>query len=176
GATGSADFPVTNGSTFKGGEDIDPRWGVPYTEGTDLFVLKLSAAGDALLGGTYLGGTANDGVNFISGSMSSPSNKVESPLARNYGDQLRGDIVTDENDLVYIASNTLSHDFPSINAYHGGSHDAVVVKLEADLSTVIWSRFVGGTGTDAAYSIKLDRNNNVFLSGGSTSPVIAEMN
>jgi len=176
GATGSADFPVTNGSTFQGGEDIDPLWGVPYTQGTDLFVLKLSATGDALLGGTYLGGTANDGVNFISGSMSSPFNKVESPLARNYGDQLRGDIITDENDLVYIASNTLSHDFPAANAYHGGSHDAVVVKLEADLSTVIWSRFVGGTGTDAAYSVKLDQNNNVFLSGGSTSPVITEMN
>src|SRR5690606_33423188 len=113
GATGSSDFPVTNGSEFKGGENIDPLWGVPYLQGTDIFIAKLSPNGDKLLGATYLGGTSNDGVNLISGVMYSQLVKEDSPLARNYGDQLRGDIITDDDDFVYIASNTLSNDFPA---------------------------------------------------------------
>jgi gliding motility-associated-like protein len=172
GATGSSDFPVTNGSTFKGGTPIDPLGGVPFTAGSDIFIAKLSEDGAQLLGGTYLGGSENDGINFISGVMSN-NTKVESPLARNYGDQLRGDIITDENNEVYIASNTLSDDFPLLNSdatnhFNGGSHDAIIVKLASDLSSLRWSRFVGGSGTDAAYSIKID-SDKIFVAGGSNS-------
>lgn len=176
GATSSPDFPVTNGTQFQGGTTIDPLGGVPYTGGTDIFVAKLSPDGDALLGATYLGGTSNDGVNFVSGAMLSFV-KVESVLARNYGDQLRGDVLADADGYVYIASSTSSPDFPrpgfsALNTYSGGTHDAVLVKLSPDLSDIEWSRFIGGTETDAAYSVKLDSENNVFIAGGSDSPTI----
>jgi hypothetical protein len=173
GATGSNNFPVTNGSTFRGGVAIDPLEGVDYTNGTDIFIAKLSSDGSSLISATYLGGSQNDGVNFISGEMNTASMQ-QSPLARNYGDQLRGDIIVDGDDNVYIASNTRSADFTAFNtdtvySYSGGSHDAVVTKLLPDLSSVVWSRFLGGSGTDAAYSIKLDKNRNVYIAGGTNS-------
>src|SRR5690606_29200563 len=37
GTTGSSNFPVTNGSSFSGGTDVDPIGGVPYSNGTDIF-------------------------------------------------------------------------------------------------------------------------------------------
>ncbi|MEM1408908.1 MAG: SBBP repeat-containing protein, partial [Bacteroidota bacterium] len=179
GTTSSVDFPITNGSTFKGGTSIEPIGGVDFN-GTDIFVTKLSEDGSELLASTYLGGTGNDGVNFISGKLNDPdTDKEESPLARNYGDQLRGDVFTDSKNDVYIASNTLSSDFliadNILNTFQGGSLDAALVKLSGDLS-VLWSRFIGGSGADAAYSIKVNSVDEVVISGGTNSNDISDMN
>ena len=171
GVTSSTDLPVTNASVFSGGVSVDPLGGTDYDAGSDIFVAKLSENGSALLNETYLGGSSNDGLNFITGSMLTNS-KIESPLARNYGDQLRSDIITDDDGFVYLTSNTSSTDFPIVSSatvFGGGSHDAIVVKLKADLSSIVWSRFLGGSDTDAAYSIKLDKDNSVYVSGGTRS-------
>ncbi|MEM6524744.1 MAG: PKD domain-containing protein [Bacteroidota bacterium] len=172
GVTSSSNFPVTNGSIFQGGTNIQPLGGVDFFSGTDIFISKLSADGSTLLASTYLGGSQNDGVNFISGRLNAASSsKQESPLARNYGDQLRGDIFTDSENNLYIASNSLSSDFLSshtLNPFQGGVLDAVMVKLTTDF-TVQWSRFIGGTGYDAAYSIKLNSVDEVVIAGGTTS-------
>jgi len=82
---------------------------------------------------------------------------------------------------VYLASNTLSSDFPVVNSdpaahFHGGSHDAVLVKLQPDLSAIVWSRLLGGSGTDAAYSLKLDSTNGVYVAGGTNSSDFYGMN
>lgn len=169
GSTSSTNFPVTNGSVFGGGNGFEPMDGVSYSNGSDLFVSMLSADGKKLLGSTYLGGSNNDGINFISGEFNSRT-MVQSPLCKNYGDQFRGDIITDKDDYVYIASNTTSSDFPSaVNAFAGGSHDGIIVKLKPDLSGIQWSRYLGGSGTDAAYSLKLDNLSNVIIAGGTNS-------
>ncbi|MEM7108527.1 MAG: PKD domain-containing protein, partial [Bacteroidota bacterium] len=104
--------------------------------------------------------------------------KQESPIARNYGDQLRGDIFADSADNVYIASNSLSSDFLEsenvLNTFHGGNIDATIVKMNSELN-VLWSRFIGGTGDDAAYSVKVNSMNEIIISGGTTSNDISEM-
>jgi PKD repeat protein len=101
--------------------------------------------------------------------------RVPTPLTKNYGDQLRGDVICDGNDNVYIVSNTRSTDFPAINTFHGGTHDGVVVRLAPDLSQVTWSRFVGGSGADVAYSIRFDADNNLYVAGGTDSPTMLGM-
>jgi hypothetical protein len=179
GATSSSNFPGTIPADFKGGSAIDPLNGVDYAAGTDLFVSRLSVTGSQLIASTYLGGTSNDGINFISGDMGS-NNKVESPLARNYGDQLRGDIITDTQGFIYIASNTQSDDFPVLNddlaaRYHGGSHDGVVAKLDPQLN-LVWSRMMGGSGTDVVLSIKIAASGNILVGGGTTSIDMPGMN
>ncbi|MEI9919760.1 MAG: PKD domain-containing protein [Bacteroidota bacterium] len=179
GATSSTNFPGTTSGTFKGGTFVDPLNGVDYFVGTDIFIAKLSVDGSQLLKSTYLGGTGNDAINFVSGDIGT-STFVESPLSRNYGDQLRGDIITDASGNVYVASNTTSTNFPVINTdpnanYHGGTHDGIVVKLDPNLS-MVWSRLIGGSGTDAAFSIKFTPAGNILVAGGTTSTDIAGMN
>jgi len=166
GTTGSDNFPVTNGTTFQRGTQVTSLDGIDYLDGADLFVAKLSENGSALLGGTYLGGSKNDGINV-------------GALAKNYGDEQRSDIITGAGDSIYVVSNTSSSDFPSVakgSLFHNGTHDAVVVKLTPNLSSVVWSRFVGGTNADVAYSVRLDSAENLFVSGGTNSASISGMN
>jgi hypothetical protein len=171
GATSSLNFPVTNGTTFSGGQATEPLGAVEFADGTDIFVAKLSADGSQLLGATYLGGSKNDGVNRLVGG--------NSLLTRNYGDALRGDIFTDSEDFVFLVSNTQSNDFPIVgteSTYHGGTHDAVVVKLTPDLSDIVWSRYLGGSGTDAAYSLKVGAEGQIIIAGGTSSTNFSGIN
>ncbi|WP_165864845.1 DUF7948 domain-containing protein [Rufibacter latericius] len=174
GTTSSDDYPTSEGAlnrTFKGGPDIAPLGlgGNPtYSRGSDLVITRLSSTGDRLLASTFLGGTDNDGL--VARTTFTPT------LVQNYGDQYRGDIITDPDGNVYIASNTSSGDFPAQNGFrsqsHGGTNDAVVCKLSPDLSQVLWGSYYGGSGTDAAYSIQIDPSRQVYVCGGTTSTTL----
>ena len=163
GTTSSIDFPISVDAfdkTFNGG---DPVFHVLfYSNGSDIFVARISKDGSQLLGSTYLGGTSNDGLNTTGGA-----------LTKNYGDQLRGDIITDDVGNVYISSVTQSSDFPATNSFgtsfNGGESDAIIIKLDQQLSQLQWSAFLGGSETDASHSIKLDSNKDLYVAGGTTS-------
>ena len=166
GSTSSTNFPTTPGAydrTYNGGQKMEPDFGLDFPNGSDLFVAKLSSDGARLLAATYLGGSANDGVIL--------QQRAEG-LVQNYGDQFRGDVITDAAGNVYLASSTGSTNFPTANGfqrtYQGGNTDAVVCKLSADLGKLLWSSLLGGPGADAAYSVQLDQDRNVLLGGGTT--------
>jgi hypothetical protein len=87
GTTSSSDFPTTNGAydrSYNLGTSVNPVGSYSYNQGSDIFVARLSKDGTQLKASTFLGGSQNDGLNSRS-----------SLLVRNYGDQLRGDVITD---------------------------------------------------------------------------------
>ena len=165
GTTGSDNFPVTTGvfdPTFNGGDSISYDFNsIKFSHGIDIFVSKLTSDGSTLLASTYVGGTKNDGMNY------------PSILSKNYADGARGEIMTDINNNVYVVSTTFSTDFPvtpgAFQTANAGGQDGVVFKLDASLSSMIWSSYIGGSGADAAYAIVLDSNDNVYITGGTTS-------
>jgi len=163
GTTGSSDFPTSLNAfdrTYNGG--VSESNVIDYDFGSDLFVAKVSQDGTVLLASTLLGGSNNDGMN--------PSG---SSLVVNYGDQLRGDIIADKDNNIYISTVTSSSDFPVINSfglsYLGGITDALILKLNPDLSKITWAAFVGGNGADASHTIKFDLQGNLVVGGGSSS-------
>ncbi len=166
GTTSSIDFPTTVGAYDQsynevgGGQVLHV---VSYSNGSDIFVAKISKDGSQLLASTFLGGPSPDGLSPSTGT-----------LAMNYGDQLRGDIIADANGDVYISSVTSSTTFPVSNsfglAYKGGGTDAIIVKLSNDLSQMLWSTYLGGAGEDAAYTIKFDSQGKLWVAGGTSSP------
>ena len=165
GNTGSDNFPVTGGSydnSFNGGVSMQVWNGVAnYALGSDIFVTKFNAAGTALLGGTFVGGTANDGLNLGSG------------LNHNYADEFRGEVIVDAQDNVLVVSSTSSTNFPTRNAfqpnYGGGTTDACVFKLSSDLSTMQFASFFGGSGGDSGYGIQMNTAGEYYFCGGTTS-------
>ncbi|MCC2547208.1 gliding motility-associated C-terminal domain-containing protein [Hymenobacter sp. BT175] len=166
GSTGSTNYPITSGAfdgTFNGGTNVEPLSGLPYPNGSDMIISKLSVAGNQLLGSTFLGGAGNDGVQLTGGVS----------LVQNYGDQFRGDIITDGDNNVYVASCTNSFNFPTSGGFsttnRGGATDAVVCKLSAGLTSLLWGSYLGGSGADAAYSIQIDAGRSVYVCGGTTS-------
>lgn len=167
GTTGSTNFPVLSSSydnSFGGGTVVTPNSkSTSFSGGTDIFVVKFNSTGTTLLGATYIGGSGNDGINIVLG------------LAYNHGDEYRGDIVLDPLDNPYIISTTNSTNFPVVGGltYRGGSSDAVVFKLNNNLSSLLWSTHFGGSGHDAGYGIVRGNNGNIFITGGTTSSSIS---
>ena len=53
--------------------------------------------------------------------------------------------------------------------YRGGTTDALVCKLNPDLSGLLWSSYLGGEAADAAYSLQLDASNTLYVCGGTAS-------
>jgi len=163
GTTSSTDFPTSLQAfdkTYNGGTGEENV--IQYEGGSDLFVARISASGSALLASTLLGGSKNDGLN--------PS---ASPLVANYGDELRGDIITDDDNNIYISTVTASADFPVINSFgltfNNGLTDALIMKLNSDLSEILWAGFLGGDGADASHTIKFDLDGNLVVGGGTSS-------
>lgn len=106
--------------------------------------------------------TNNDGIN------------VGSLLHYNYGDAFRGEIIVDALNNVLVSSTTRSSDFPvSAGApqptYGGGGSDAVVFKLNANLTNLIFSTYFGGNNFDAGYAIQLNQSNEIYIAGGTNS-------
>lgn len=176
GATSSTDFPVEGGfqPDHAGGNLLSVAYnGTNFgVTGTDIFVAKFSSNGLNLMGSTYIGGSANDGVNFkiTSGTYSSAS--AYDSLTTNYGDQFRGEIMIDSLENILVVSSSWSADFPVESGFQmtkGGMQDAVVFKISADFSTLLWSSFYGGANNDAGYSVKIDSSYNVVFVGGTSS-------
>ncbi|MGB0404201.1 MAG: PKD domain-containing protein, partial [Salibacteraceae bacterium] len=174
GTTSSTDFPVTpNSFQSNMNNPQQANWriisgmGVFYNQGSDMFVLKLSKDGKNLLAGTYIGGSDIDGVNDV-------SNITQHTLRYNYADDVRGEIDIDNEDNVYVVSCTNSNDFPMRGSgydqsFNGGGQDGIIIKLKPELDSIIWSSYLGGNGLDAIYSLAIDKNNDVYVAGGTTS-------
>jgi PKD repeat protein len=167
GISSSTDYPTAANAfdkTFNFGTTIFNRV-LNTNDQWDIVITRLSPNGGQLVGSTFLGGSGNDGLNIPKQSGG--------PLVVNYGDEMRGDVITDETGHVYISSVTASSDFPIVNgfdpSFNDGTTDGLVVKLAPDLSSIVWSSYVGGSGFDAAYSIKFDTDKNIVLAGGTTS-------
>ncbi|MEO8591035.1 MAG: T9SS type A sorting domain-containing protein [Flavobacteriales bacterium] len=163
--TGSADFPIgpdAFDNTFHGGAPPDLLGsGFTFDNGGDLALVRLSHGGDALLGGTFLGGDGTDGVNDTV------------PLAHNYNDRLRGGIILDDAGDPVIAVPTLSTDLPTSpdapQPALAGGQDGYVARLSATLDEVIWATYIGGTGDDAAYALCTNSLGEIIVTGGTTS-------
>ncbi len=143
GSTNSNNYPTTNNS-------FQPN----NAGGVDILFTHLSADGSALIGSTYLGGTAADGRNATD---------------INYGDQYRGEVFLDFNENPVIGSASSSNNFPTLpNAYQpnkGGNQDAVLVKMNPNLSTLLVSTFYGGPGNEMAYGIRAKADGTMIIAG-----------
>lgn len=158
GKSNSTDYPVTS-NAFQSQK----------TSGYDIVLTKFNAAGSQLLASSYLGGNSDDGVNV---SISYYGD--QSTLKYNYGDGFRSEVLVDQQNNIYLAGSTKSSNFPiTANAAKstlGGSQDGVFVKMNPQLSQMIYSTYIGGSNTDAAYVIALNQAQNlVYVAGGTTS-------
>jgi Beta-propeller repeat len=95
---------------------------------------------------TYLGGSAEDDV---------------------YG------IAVDGSGNAYVTGQTQSTNFPVVSGgsqgSNKGSFDVFVSKLSADGTTLEYSTYVGGTGSDSGNAIALDGSGNAYVAGGTNS-------
>ena len=141
GSTGSSKFPIA-GIPFQGTLD-------GYS---DAFVTKLDPSGSGLVYSTLLGGSGGESGNGI---------------------------VVDSSENVYVIGRTSSTDFPLASPFQpiiGGLPegpatiaDAFVAKIKAGGSSLIYSSFLGGNGSDSGEAIAVDAAGNAYLTGETRS-------
>ncbi len=144
----SANVYVTGqtGSTdFLISNAFQPTFGGGFS--FDAFVTKLTTDG-ALTYSTYLGGSNTD-----SGSA----------------------IAADSSGNAYVTGSTTSTNFPTQNPIQpniGAASfvgDAFLTKISSNGSSLVYSTFLGGTGSDIGRGITVDSSNNVYLTGQTES-------
>src|SRR5579871_3321710 len=146
GFTASQNFPVTAGVYQTTRKTI----GV-YSY--DLFVTKLSPAGVPLYS-TFLGGSSDDYL-YTHG------------------------LAIDAAGNAYVTGQTTSDDFPvtpgAIQPTFGGNLDAFVAKLSADGTQLLYSTYLGGSGSgglsgdDFGFGIAVDAHGDAYVAGGTGS-------
>jgi hypothetical protein len=121
GTTASKNFPVVN--AFQAKHSADPD---------NAFVTKFEIGGRTLIYSTYLGGSGTPGLNGESGNA----------------------VAVDREGYAYVTGATVSKDFPTKNAFQSeykgsadGSSNAFVTKFSTDGSSLVYSTYLGGSGT-----------------------------
>ncbi|RIJ88603.1 MAG: hypothetical protein DB853_17610 [Candidatus Brocadia sp.] len=117
-----------------------------YNSNTDVFVSRLNSGLTSLLASTYLGGSGSD-----SGYS----------------------LAIDSSWVVYVTGYTSSTDFPTTsNAYdrfYNGKTDVFVSGLYGDLTSLIDSTYLGGSGDDRGSSLAIRSYGDVYVTGYTTS-------
>lgn len=82
-------------------------------------------------------------------------------------------IAVDASNNVYVSGFTYSSDFDitagAFQSSIAGDWDIFVSKLNADGTDLIYSTYIGGSGSDFAVSNAVDANNNLYITGYTTS-------
>ena len=146
----------TAGNAYVAGETISSNF--PTTSGAfsrvmngafDAFVTKLNPTGSALVYSTYLGGSEVEFAERIALSK-------------------------DGSNQAYIVGTTSSPNFPTtpgaFDTTANGGFDVFVTRLNASGSALIYSTFLGGSGTDGASGLAVDAAGNAYIGGGTASP------
>lgn len=85
----------------------------------------------------------------------------------------------DDQGNMFITGLTGSSDFPLECPYQGslsGNADIFIAKINPDLNQLIFSTFLGGSGTDHGRGVSVSPTGNVFITGNSTSSDFPTMN
>lgn len=117
------------------------------TTSGDVFVTKINAAGSAIVYSTYVGGATR----WETGSG----------------------IDVDSTGAAYVGGETGSSDFPTttgaFDEVYANANDAFAFKLSADGSSLVYSTFLGGGGTDRIYDVVVDGSGNAYFTGESVA-------
>ena len=147
----------TNGNAYVVGR-VDPAsadfpttagsFGPTYHGGDfDGIVFKLNAQGNGLVYSGFLGGEENDSTEGVA---------------------------VDPAGQAYVTGGTKSNAFPvTLNAYQGqraGDTDAYLTKINSAGTGLLYSSFIGGSGTDRGSGVVVDGNGIAYVAGYGASP------
>jgi hypothetical protein len=174
--------PVLTYSTYLGGSGGDQAYAIAVDSSLNAYVTGITASvnfpttpgvvqttnagggGDVFLTKFNPAGTGVEFSVFLGGSG------VDAPSA----------MLLDSSGNIYITGSTLSPNFPTTSGVlqptYGGNGDAFLAELDPSGSSLVFSTYLGGTGTDYATAMAFDSKGDVFLTGSTTSKDFPTLN
>lgn len=133
--------------------------------------VRKEVSGSFVLVGTNQVGFAVQQYDRSRALVIDPSLTYSSFLGGNGADS-GADIAVDAAGSAYIVGTSNSTDFPTANplqAFRGGSQDVFVTKLNPAGSAIVYSTYLGGTGSDEGNEIAVDSAGNTYIAGNARS-------
>ncbi len=179
--SGSSDLVY---STYLGGSDWDSAGGIAIDSSGDVYVagwfredtvemINYFPTTTGAYDESYNGGVPDVFVSKFSLDGNGSGDLIYSTVI---GSSASGDYGADievVNGEAFVTGRTSSSDYPTTTlAYddsHGGIDDVIVSVLSDDGSDLLYSTFIGDSGSDTGYGIAVDSDNNVYVMGVTSS-------
>lgn len=181
---------IPDGFILKMDADLSKAISFAYLGGSGFEVgtnMKISSKDNLYITGISLSADLFEGLNpaptlqkTIAGAGDAYVVKLNENLQYQNGSYIGGaqgetgsHILIDNNENIYIAGVTLSNNFPVIgnniqNSFRGTS-DVFITKIKSDFSTIVYSSYLGGDGTNSGASISADSSGTIYIVGNTNS-------
>lgn len=165
-------------ATYFGGAANESSWGITLDDAGNVYVTGYTASSDfPTTPDSYISSVRGKGDVFVLKLDRELKTILGSALIGGSEDEVGYSILCDKKGCIYVAGYTASKDFPVTPSayctrYNGGGGDAFVLKMDEDLSSVVASTFVGGSGDeDDWYSaeIVMDEKGDIYIAGNTSS-------
>jgi uncharacterized repeat protein (TIGR01451 family) len=165
-------------STYVGGSGLDRADGIAIDSSGSAYVVGRvdSSSIDfpttpGVIGPTYRGGDF-DGVAF---KLNPQGNDLaySTYIGAEDNDSTEG-VAVDSNGRAYLTGGTKSLGFPvtgsGFQTARSGDTDAYLMKLNPTATALMYSTYVGGSGTDRGSGVAIDSNGNAYVAGYTSAP------
>jgi hypothetical protein len=178
--------PVLTYSTYLGGSGGDIAYGVAVDSAGDAYVTGITASTNFPTTSTaYQPTYAGDGDVFVTEFNAASSGVVFSTYLGGAGVDTPAQILIDNQRAkasgnLFLTGSTTSNNFPTTSTAFqpnfGGIQDAFLTEMKPDGSALIYSTYIGGTGTDFGAALALDSSGNAYVAGSTNSTDFPTLN
>ncbi len=162
-------------STFLGGSGSEAATGVAFDDSGHVIAVGSTASPNfPVTAGAFDRTFEGNWAVFVTRIDPTTAPLVYSTFLSGSVGELGESLCVDQHGQVTVTGETLSPDFPTTpgafdTVFNGGREDAFVTRLDATGSSLVFSTFLGGTGSDRGKRVLLDSDGSVVVAGRTRS-------
>lgn len=171
-------------STFFGSTDEDDGYSMAFDSGNNMYLTgSTRSANFNTTSNAHMSTSPSPGTGSAFITKFSPSGEIlYSSFLGGSATDTATEIAVDSDNNIVIVGVTRSDDFPISsnaldNSYGGGDNvapqfccgDGFITKFSSNW-TLIYSSYIGGMGSEADLALQIDGQDNIYVSGSTTSP------
>jgi hypothetical protein len=163
--------PVLVYSTYLGGSGSDQPAGIAVDSTGSVYVAGSTDSADFPLATLGSLPTSTDNV-FVAKLDPSGSNLVYADYIGGGNPDFGYAMALDSANNVYVTGSTASADFPMVNPFQGtypGSSNGFLTKISPDGSSLLYSTYFGGNGSDLPSSVAIGPAGEMIIAGYTSS-------
>jgi hypothetical protein len=165
--------PVLIFSTFLGGSRDDQAFGIAVDAQGCVYVCGQTTSTDFPTAGTQRNQNSSGYDVFVSKFSSTGSNLIYSTYLGGNDNDRGFHLAVDASGCAVVVGQTFSINYPISKPfqanYGGGDRDGFITKLSPNGAALVFSSFVGGSGSDDLTCVAVDPVGNVYAGGNSSS-------